>query len=265
MSGYICPSPVLGCAMRITRETICGTPLDPLAPNSRIQTAAFVSVIATPNIEASKEIMLQSACTSIETFFLTNPREKSQQLKVVLTNVNLPILSMLLDYDLLESPDNPGDFIGFCSANGLTQPNPNPKMLEVQARNANQSECGQSGAVFRHLWSQTINWVVTGAYTIDASTPFTIELSADAINNPNWCPSFPGPTFPSWVPGGGSTAITNEPTGGPPPILPAGVDADPWSLDHQAVIQAGGPYSGISEESFFDTTSWACSFVDGGS
>lgn len=269
MATYSCPSLVQGCALRLTRLNECGVPLDPLSGNSRIQTRKFVSVVSTPQNEDPKEIMLQNACSEIDTYFRTQRRTKFYELKMTLSRVELPVLEMLLDASLLEAPDTPGEFIGWATANGLTQPNPNPKMLEVQGRNANQNECGLGGAgsaaVGRHLWASTTNWAISDAFNITNTDPFTIVLAGDAMNNPNWFPSFPGPTFPSWSPGGGSPSANNLPTGPAPAVLPSGVDADPWSLDHQATIQAGGPYAFITEGEFFDTTTWECNFVGFGS
>lgn len=264
---YQCPSPVMGCALRITRLNQCGVPLDPLATNSRIQTRKFSMVKGTPVIEDSKEIMQQNACSEIDVLFYTPKRLKAQDVSLVITRVELPIIEMLLDATLLEDPDSIGDFRGFVLRNSLTAPSPNPKMLEVQATNANREECGLGGegsaAVYRHLWPWTFQWEIDGDLTVDLATPFTIAFKGKALNNPQWFPSFPSADFPSWDPGGGSTATTNEPTGPPPAVIPSGFDPDPWTLQDQADIQAGGTYAGITEASYFPVIS--CDYANAGS
>lgn len=267
MPQYDCLSPVLGCALRLTRLNQCGVPLDPLAVNSRIQTRRFVMVESNPQNESSKEISLQNACTEYDTFFMTTTRTKFYDVKLTLSRVELPVLEMLLDASLLESPTNPGEFIGWATANGLTQPTPNPKMLEVQGNNANQAECGLGGtgshAYIRHLWARTANWAISDKLSIDNKDPFTITLTGQAFNNPNWFPSFPSEDFPSWVPGAGD--VDGTPTGPAPAVIPGNIAPDPWSLDHQTTIQAGGPYHSIADGALFDVQSWDCNYVDSGS
>lgn len=261
--GYNCPAPVLGCALRITRLDACGRPLDPLATNSRIATKQFTMVESSPENEDSKEIMLQNACTEISTYFKTQKRTKFFSLKLTLSKVHLPTLEMLLDTTLLEDADNPGDFKGFWLANGLTQPTPNPKMIEVEGNNAELAECGDAGnAYVRHIWGLTKNWAIDDTLTINNSDPFTVVLSGEAFANPNWFPSFPNEDFPSWVPGGGDPDGT--PIGPAPAVIPANVTADPFTLDDQASAQEGGPYGMITTSQRIETL-WECNYIDSGS
>lgn len=266
--NFSCPSPVQGCAMRITRLNECGVPIDPLTPNSRIQTPKFVMVKSSPQNEDPNEIMLQNACSSIDTYFRTPRRTKYHEWSMQMSWVDLPMLEMLLDANLLAAPDDPTDFIGYAVANGLTNPNPNPKMIEVQSTNANQAECGLGGAgsaaVVRHLWPRVMNIAISDDLTINNSDPFTITVVGDALNNPNFFPSFPSDDFPSWSPGGGSTSPDNVPDGPAPAVIPANIPADPWTLDQQAIIQASGPYASITEGAYFDLF-WNCNYVDSGS
>lgn len=253
--------------MRLTRLQECGYPYDPLASNSRIQTQKFVMVTSSPQNLDPNEIMLQNACTGIDTYFRTQRRTKYDEWTMQLSWVDLPILEMLLGVSLLAAPADPTEFIGYVRANGLTQPNQDPVMVEVQSENANQAECGAGNGIARHLWPLVRNIAISEDLTVNNSDPFTITLVGDAMNNVNWFPSYPDDTFPSWDPGGGSTASTNIPDGPAPAVIPANIPADPWTLADQADIQAGGPYAMITEDSdaWFDTDSWSCSFVNGGS
>lgn len=260
--SFNCPSPIQLCTARATLEDECGASLDPLTPMSRVETNDFMSLTATPDTEKGTEFLLKDGCGKIRTYYVDLPRVKKYDLVLVLATVNLPILSMLLGWDLLAAPTDPTDFIGYVTANDLTRPNPNPILFEGQARNANPEECAGSGAVFRHVFPLTKNWVLGDKIEASDANPLQVTLNGEAFNNPNYIPSFPDDTFPSWVPGGGDPDGTD--TGTPPPILPGEVTADPIDLDWQAQIQTGGPYAGFSEADWFPVAS-SCNFLNLGS
>jgi hypothetical protein len=239
--ALFCPKSIKGCALRITRLNECGVPLDPLVPNSRIQTAAFTEITLSPDTEDGEDITIKNACGAICIRDKDCMRLKGFDVEMKLCGIPLMVLEMILDSTLLEAP-TPGDFKGAVLRESKSAPCAYPKMIEVWSKNANRDQCGVGGLganVFVHwLLPHTTNWEISGDLTFNQGA-LEVTLAGYAENNPNWFPSWPGPTFPSYVPGGGDP--TGVPTGPPGPVLPSGITADTWTLSDQAAIQAGGP------------------------
>jgi len=250
--ALFCPQSVRGCALRITRLNECGVALDPLTPNSRIQTSAFVEATFSPDTEDGEDITVKNACGAICIRDKDCPRLKGFDVTLKLCGVPMAILEMLLDATLLDATTL-GDFKGAVLRNSKTAPCQDPKGIEIWSKNVNRAACGIGGAGAQvyvdWLLPHTKNWEISGDLAFNTSN-LEVELMGYAENNPNWFPSWPNATFPSYVPGGGDP--TGVPTGGPPPILPAGITADTWTLADQAAIQAGGPLAWQSVASLPD-------------
>lgn len=243
--AYSCPQSIHAIMVRLTRLNDCGVPLDPLTPNSRMQFAAFTSLKLSPDLQAGANIVEVNAAGQICIRDLDCDRLLGFKATLMLCGVPLPALEMLLDTTLLHG-DTPGDFKGAVLPNSKTGPCPNPKMVELWSKNANRAECGVGGtgsALFvQWLAPHTKNWQIDGDLDYEYTKPLVVQLKGYVENNPNWFPSWPDATFPSYVPGGGDPL--GVPTGPPPTILPNDIEPDPWTLEDQAVIQdeeTGGP------------------------
>lgn len=264
--AYECPAPILGCALRITRLDSCGRSLDPLTPNSRVLLCDFAVLEATPNVVDGNEIAPRTACGAYSYYRRTQRRVTSWTLSLTINKVHLPAISTLIDASLIENPDSPGDFLGYVSADDLTRPEPNPKMIEVWSEDATLEACSDDATFpyWMNMFVLTRNWAVSEAIAINDTDPQAITITGEAFNNPNWVPSYPGATFPSWDPGGGDPDGT--PSGAPPPVLPAGVTADEWTLNDQTDIRAGGPYVGRAWSTLPSCADgFECSFYPDGS
>jgi hypothetical protein len=235
-----CPSSVKACAMRLTRLNDCSIALDPLTPNSRIATNGFMEINLSPDVEAGEDITVKNACGDICVRDKDCDRLKGYDVEIKLCGVPLPVIEMLLGYTLLA--DVNGNFSGFASRESKASPCVEPTMVEFWSKNANKGACtvdGTASDLFLHwVLPTTNNWEISGGLNFTMGN-LEITITGYAENNPLFFPSFPGPTFPSWTPGGGDPA--GVPTGSPPPVLPPDVEADPWTLTDQAAIQDGGP------------------------
>lgn len=240
--AYSCPQSIQGIMCRITRLNDCGVPLDPLTPNSRIQFAAFTSLALSPDLQTGANIVEVNAAGQICIRDLDCDRLLGFNATLMLCGVPLPALEMLLDTILLHS-ETPGDFKGAVLRNSKDGPCPNPKMFELWSKNANRAQCGVGGtgsAVYvQWLLPWTQNWEIDGDMTFNYTDALVIQLKGYVQNNPNWFPSWPDTTFPSYVPGGGDP--DGVPTGPAPTILPNDISPDPWTLEDQTAIQEGGP------------------------
>jgi len=235
-----CPKSIKACALRITRLGESDVPLDPLTPNSRIQTAGFMELTLAPDISQGDVLEIANQCGDICITDRGCDRLKGFTIELRVCGVPLTVLEMLIGATLLD--DGSGNFVGgalretksiYCSDN---------KMLELWTKNAEKGSCDANGTP-TNLWihwllPRTLKWEVSGGLNFN-SGPLEFTLSGYAENNPNFYPSYPGADFASYVPGGGDPA--GFPTGPPPPTLPDGIAADPWSVADQAVIQSAGP------------------------
>ena len=240
--AYSCPQSIRGCAVRITRLNMCGVPLDPLTPNSRIQFAAFTELGLKPDVSKGADITIKNACGQICIRDKDCPRLLGFDATFMLCGVPLPALEMLLDAILLHAT-TPGDFKGAVLRNSKVGDCPDPKMVEIWSKNANRDQCGIGGtgaAVYtQFLAAHTKNWEVNGDFKFSYDKPLEITLDGYVENNPNWFPSWPSASFPSYVPGGGDPA--GVPTGPPGPVLPNFITADTWTTGDQTAIQGAGP------------------------
>jgi len=236
-----CPKSIKACAIRITRLNASDVPLDPLTPNSRIQTAGFMELNLSPDIIVGEVTDIATTCGDICISHNDCDVVKGFELELKLCGVPLPVLEMLTGITLLD--DGMGNFVGGALREGKSNTcNNDPKMLELWTKNADKGTCDIDG-VPTNLWvhwvlPRTIKWEITGGLNFTRG-PLEFTLSGYAENNPNWYPSLPGSTFPSYVPGGGDPS--GFPTGPPSPVLPDGIAADPWTLSDQMVIQQAGP------------------------
>lgn len=244
--AFCCPSSIKGCAIRFTRLNSCYIPLDPLTPNSRLQGTFFTSLSLSPDLEDGSDITVMNACGDICIRDKDCDRLKGFDVTLTLCGQPTPALEMFLNAELLEDPTVMGDYRGWVLPDSKTAGCPDPLSIEVWSQNADPANCaigaGTQAVYVDWLLPKVSNFQVSGDITFE-NEALTIELSGYAENNPQWFPSFPGALFPSWDPGGGDP--TGLPTGAPPPILPAGITADPWTLADQAAIQAGGPLAMI--------------------
>lgn len=241
MSGSICcPKAVKACAMRITRQNECDVALDPLTPNSRILSSGFMEINLSPDVENGEDITTKNACGQICIRDKDCDRLKGFDVEIKLCGVPLPTLEMLTGATLLS--DGAGGFNGMSMRESKGAACEDSKMLEFWAKNADKGQCSVDGTtenLFVHfVLTRTINWEISGGLNF-TNGALEMTVKGYAENNPLWFPSYPDTTFPSWTPGDGDP--TGVPTGTPPPVLPPGVDADPWSLSDQATIQQGGP------------------------
>lgn len=239
--ALFCPSSIKGCALQIARLNECGVVLDPLTPNSRIATSAFTEITLSPDTEDGEDITIKNACGAICIRNKDCMRLKGFDVKMKLCGIPLMVFEMVLDSILLDAT-TPGDFKGAVLRESKGDPCALPKSIEVWSYNANRAECGIGGtgsAIYVHwLLPFTSNWEISSDITFNQGA-MEVELSGYAENNPNWFPTWPAATFPSWVPGGGDSA--DVPTGPAPAILPWNVTADTWTLADQTAIQSGGP------------------------
>lgn len=251
--AFYCPQSIKACAMALTRLNDCGVPLDPLVPNSRIQFSTFMSLTLSPDLDGGNNIVDKDACGNIVIRDKDCDRLLGFNAKLALVGVPLPVLEMLLDAIMLGGggDDVKGGVLRESKAAGCAP----YKMIELWSKNANRAQCGigGSGGQVYVRWGLplTRNWEISGDITYDVNA-VAFELTGYVENNPNWFPSWPDSTFPSYVPGGGDP--TSVPTGAPPCVLPAGITADSiWGLDDQTDIQAGGPLYWASEAAIPNT------------
>jgi len=238
-----CPKSIKACALRITRLNDCSVALDPLTPNSRIQTAGFMELNLSPDVESGEDITTKNACGDICIRDKDCDRLKGFDLELMLCGIPLPVIEMLTGATLLEDPDNPENIVGAVMKEAKSLPCEEPRSLEFWSKNADKNVCapgGTTGNQYIHwVLPRTINWEISGGLNFTTGA-LEITLSGYAENNPQWFPSYPGLDFPSWVPGGGDP--TGTPTGAAPPVLPTDITTpDPWSLNDQIAIQQGGP------------------------
>jgi hypothetical protein len=244
--------------MRLTRQNECDVVLDPLTPNSRIQTAGFIMLSLSPDVEEGEDITTKNACGDICIRDKDCDRLKGFDIELTLCGVPPHVIELLTGATLLD--DGSGNITGVVLKEAKDAACLNSIALELWSKNANARCDIQTGVenLFIHwVLPRTINWEISGGLEF-SNAQLEIVLSGYAENNPNWFPSFPGVLFPSWVPGGGDP--TGLPTGAPPPVLPAAATADTWSLADQAAIQAGGPLAWKCENTLPPTDD--CAYFD---
>lgn len=235
-----CPKSIKACAMRITRQNECDVALDPLVPNSRIQSAGFMEINLSPDVESGEDITTKNACGDICIRDKDCDRLKGFEVEIKLCGIPLPVIEMLTGATLLS--DGAGGFNGAVMRESKDAACENSKALEFWSKNADKGQCTVDG-VTQNLYihwvlPRTINWEISGGLNF-TNGPLEVTVMGYAENNPLWFPSYPTTTFPSWTPGGGDP--TGVPTGSPPPVLPPDITADTWTLADQTAIQAGGP------------------------
>lgn len=232
-----CPKSIKACALRVTRQDDCDRALDPLVTNSRIQTAGFMELNLSPDMEGGEDITTKNACGDICIRDKDCDRLKGFEVELKLCGIPLSLIEMLIGATLL--PDDDGNFVGAVLRESKDAPCEDSKALEFWSKNSAKSCSTAANNLFiQWLLPRTINWELSGGLNF-TNAALEVTLSGYAENNPMWFPSLPGEDFPSYVPGGGDPA--SLPTGPAGPILPAGLLADPWSLTDQTAIQEGGP------------------------
>lgn len=234
-----CPKSIKACALRITRQNECDVALDPLTPNSRIITSGFMELNLSPDVENGEDITTKNACGDICIRDKDCDRLKGFDVELKLCGVPLPVLEMLTGLTLLS--DGAGGFNGGVMRESKAAACETSKALEVWSRNADKT-CNADGTIsnlyIQWVLPRTDNWEISGGLNFTNGS-LEVVVKGYAENNPMWFPSYPGSTFPSYVPGDGDP--TGWPTGAAPAVLPPGVTADEWTLTDQAAIQSGGP------------------------
>lgn len=232
-----CPKSIKACALRITRQDDCDRAIDPLAPNSRIQTAGFMELNLSPDMEGGMDITTKNACGDICIRDKDCDRLKGFDAELKLCGMPLAVIEMLIGAELLA--DDNGDFVGAVMRESKNTPCEDSKGLEFWSKNAAKSCSTGSNNLYIHwVLPRTINWELSGGLNF-TNAALEVTIKGYAQNNTDWVPSMPGPAFPSYVPGGGDPAST--PSGAAGPVLPGGLEADPWSLSDQTAIRKGGP------------------------
>jgi hypothetical protein len=235
-----CPKSVRACALRITLLNGSDIPLDPLACNSRIQTAGFVELNLSPDVEDGAVLETRNPGSGDLCIVDRDcSRLKGFEVELKLCGVPLVVIEMLIGATLLSDTD--GRVVGAGLRNDRSSVCSAAKMIEVWSKNAAPS-CHPSGTP-KHLWihwvlPRTINWRLSSELSF-ANHSLEFALSGYAEANPWWYPSYPSAMFPSYVPGGGDP--TGWPIGPPGPVLPTGIDPDPWTIGDQLAIRSGGP------------------------
>lgn len=242
MPDIYCPKSIKACALRITRQDACDRAIDPTTPNSRLLTAGFADLTLSPDVEAGEDITTKNACGDICIRDKDRDRLKGFNATLMLCGVPLTVIEMLTGAQLL--PDAEGNIVGGALRDAKTYEPDGSLMVELWSKNNVRNCTAEANNLYiQWLLPRSTNWEISGDLSF-SNGPLEVELSGYVENNPNWLPSFPGEDFPSYVPGGGDPS--GVPSGPPPTILPWGVDADPWTLEHQEAIQGGGPLAWIS-------------------
>jgi len=243
--SYFCPKSIKACTARVCRQNGCQVALDPLVPNSRLQFDGFMEISLKPDIEKGVDVTQKNANDAVCVRYRGQDRLKGFNVSMKLCGVPMPALEMLLNATLLTT-GAANNFTGLVLRNSLTADEPNGVQLDFWSYNSNRAQClvnGVPGQVYVQ-WAllYTHSWELASDLKFD-NNQITVELGGYAEYNPNWVPSWPGPTFPSYYPGGGDP--NGNPTYPAPCVLPPGQAADPWSLANQTAIRAGGPLAFI--------------------
>lgn len=192
-----------------------------------------------PDVENGEDITTKNACGDICIRDKDCDRLKGFDVELKLCGVPLPVLEMLTGLTLLS--DGAGGFNGAVMRESKAAACENSKMLEVWSKNADKN-CSVDGTVenlyIQWVLPRTHNWEISGGLNF-TNGALEVVVKGYAENNPMWFPSYPGETFPSYVPGGGDP--TGWPVGAFPTVLPPAVTADAWTLTDQAAVQSGGP------------------------
>jgi hypothetical protein len=227
--AYCCPASVQAYAIRVTRLNNSGVPVDPVEPEARIQSSAFVELSLTPLYESPNRVVTRDQCGNV--MLIDNDFDVlvGFDLSLRLCGVPAPLLEMMVQATIstdatVALKDSRRDA---CQS---------PLMVELWSKNASYA-CPPGGVPSEGPW---IHWVLprTTRWEIDGSLAFAnsaleVSLRGHAVANPGWFPSLPGPDFASYVDG--------WPVGEPPCVLPAGADPDPWTLTDLATIRDAGP------------------------
>lgn len=257
---YFCPLSVRGCALRLTMLNDSGVPVDPLTPNSRIQTAAFAELSLSPDVESGNEsVKISPSGGAMSIIDRDCDVLKGMNLSLRLCGVPLTVLEMLTGTNSLMDGDT---VVGGVWRDEKERSCVNLVMVELWSRNAGAS-CDDYGNPISGKW---IQWVLprTLKWSLGSNIEFNngaldVVLDGYAEQNPAFYPSLPSGAFGSYVPGAGDPA--GWPIGDPPAIIPDALSADPWTPSDQAAIQDGGPmaWRGVTDlpEPLSD-----CSYLD---
>jgi len=232
------PKPVRACAIRVTRLNGSDVPLDPLTCNSRIQTNAFIRMGVSPDIEEGEVLETRSQCGDICIVDRDCPTLKGAFVELLVCGAPFALLEMMLGVNL--ASDDEGVIVGAGLRDDRANNCASPLMVEIWSRNARPS-CDPlypDGKWVHWVLPRTTLWNLSGDLAFE-NGPVEFSLSGYAEQNRYWYPSLPGPDFPSYVPGGGDPS--GWPTGPAGPVLPTGVDPDPFTLADQAVVRQSGP------------------------
>jgi len=240
-----CPKSIKACALRITRQNECDVALGPLVPNSRIETAGFMTLSLSPDVEAGEDITTKNACGDICIRDKDCDRLKGFDLELTLCGVPPHVIEMLTGGTLLL--DGSGNVKGLAMRESKDAVCLDSLALEFWSKNADKGVCSIDGLT-QNLWvhwvlPRTINWEISGGLEFSTG-PLEIVLSGYAENNPLWWPSFPdGLVFPGYTDPADPTSVPTAAIPGDQLQLPPCTQTypDPWTLADQSAVQAGGP------------------------
>lgn len=205
---------VRGLAMRFTRTDACGVPQAEVTVNSRLTTAAFVTIGLTPDVFEGDDIEITAANGNLCIDDKGTDTLKGIDLEMEICDVNESLLEMLLAWGILTDYLTPVEQVGFVAAASNVALGLQYTMLEVWSRNASDDACAvvtNPGRPYFHwLFPLTSRWQLSdiGDFGNNAQT---LTLTGYSENNTNFA---------------------------------ASRAADEWTVADVAAIQAGGAIAG---------------------
>lgn len=230
--AFCCPKSIRACALRLTRLNASGVPVDPVQPNSRIQTSGFMELNLTPRYESGDSEVTRDPGGNVRIVDTDFDQLLGMEVRLRLCGVNPTVLEMLTGLDILSDTAYVlNDSRRFACLD--------PVMVEVWSKNV-AADCGPAGPLpGSGLW---VHWVLprTNLWTLNGDIKFSsgvleVSLSGYATPNEGFFPSYPDPAnnFPSYVAG--------WPTGPAPTTIPLEVVPDAWTVTEAQGVRNGGP------------------------
>lgn len=99
--AFCCPKSIRACALRLTRLNASGVPLNPLTPQSRIQTSGFVELNLTPRYESGGTEIVRDPGGDVRIVDTDFDVLLGMEVRLRLCAVNPVVLEMLTGLDLL--------------------------------------------------------------------------------------------------------------------------------------------------------------------
>lgn len=212
MSQFLCPDVIQGCGIRLTDLDQWGIPADPLTAMSRVFTSGFIELTVDPVVFQNAPIPV-GGDTEGEACIIDNDTPKLTKFNFTLRlcGVPAPVFEKMIGATLLEDPNTANLFRGMVLKDGHAECCADTLMLEIFSKSSDGCETGDCPFT-QWIFPLTRNWQLTGSFTYqNGETEFVLTGTGEA--NPNFFPSMPGPTLPSYTTAG-------VPEGPTPPLLP---------------------------------------------